>query len=169
MVCVSCVVDGWFTTTVCVVVALQFAPRLTVTSYVVVVVGLTLMLAVLPKPFVQVYEVPPEATNVAVSPTQSWLGPEMTAVGVACTFTVWLAVLEQLLPFVTVTVYVVVVVGETLTVALEPNPLLHWYEPPPLADKSTVKPLQIVLGPLMLATGNVFTVTSCVVVHPLRS
>lgn len=64
----------------------------------------------------------------------------------------------QPLALVTVTVYVVLVVGETVMAAVV-APLLHRYVPPPLAVKVVVVPLHTLVLPEIDAVGNGFTVT----------
>jgi hypothetical protein len=111
------------TVTVAFALATQLSPFVTVTLYVVVAVGLTVMLGVV-APLLQMYEVPPLAVNVVLSPTQISLSPVMTTAGSGLTVTVALALATQLSPFVTVTLYVVVVVGLTVMLAVV-APLLH--------------------------------------------
>jgi hypothetical protein len=54
-------------------------------------------------PLLQIYDVPPLAIKVVLSPTQISLSPVMTTVGSGLTVTVALALATQLSPFVTVT------------------------------------------------------------------
>jgi hypothetical protein len=60
------------------------------------------MLAVV-APLLQMYDVPPLAVNVVLSPTQISLPPVMTTIGSGLTVTVALELATQLSPFVTVT------------------------------------------------------------------
>ena len=92
-----------------------------------VVVGITVMAAVA-APVLHTYVVPPEAVSVAEAPLQmipSLLAtPEVSVTamaGVGSGFTVMVveAVAEQPAALVTVTVYVVVVVGETVIAAVD--------------------------------------------------
>ena len=105
---------------------------------------------------------PPLAVRTVLAPLQIVVVPLMLAVGNALTVTTLLAVAEQLLELVTVTVYVVVVVGLTVRWAFV---LLssHRYVPPPLAVSTVLAPLQMVVVPLMLGVGNALT-TTCIVV-----
>ena len=64
----------------------------------------------------------------------------------------------QPLALVTVTVYVVFVVGDT-EIAAVVAPLLHRYVPPPLAVKVVAVPLQTLVLPEIATVGNGFTVT----------
>ena len=106
-------------------VAEQLAALVTVTVYVVVVVGDTEMAAVVAELF-QLYEVPPLAVKVALAPLQIvTVAGAIAAVGLLFTVTKRLAVALQLLASVTVTVYVVVDAGETVTCALVPRLLLQ--------------------------------------------
>jgi hypothetical protein len=92
----------------------------------VVEVGETVLLAPLPKLLLQLYCVPPLAVSVWLAPLQMLAeAGVILAVGLAFTVTCLLAVAVQLDALVTVTVYVVVVVGEKVAVALLPPPLLH--------------------------------------------
>jgi hypothetical protein len=54
-------------------------------------------------PLLHMYDVPPLAVNVVLSPTQISLLPVMTTVGSGLTVTVVLALATQFSPFVTVT------------------------------------------------------------------
>jgi hypothetical protein len=85
-------------------------------------------------------------------------------------FTVTVTVAVLLHPdVVPVTVYVVVVVGETFTGFEDPNPSLQVYEVPPDAVKELVPPLQILVGKaeaVIVGIGFTFTVTVAVLLHP---
>ena len=81
------------------------------------------------------------------------------AIGSAFTVTVLLAVAVQLLPSVTVTVYVVNAFGDTVFAAVFIE-LLHAKLCPPLAVSVVLVLLQIaIVAGLIFATGKVFTVT----------
>lgn len=97
----------------------------TVTVYVVVVVGLNVAAAALPPLLLQAYVPPPLAVRVALSPLHiATVAGVMDAVGTAVTVTNLDSVDEH--PFaVTVTVYVVLVVGEKVAAALLPPLLLQ--------------------------------------------
>ena len=73
-----------------------------------------------------------------------------------------MAVAVELQPeaFVTVTVYVVVVLGLTCVVDVV-SPVLHRYDPPPVAANVAGWPEQLV-DPVVVTCGNEFTVT-CIV------
>jgi hypothetical protein len=76
---------------------------------------------------------------------------------VVFTVTVYGIVVEQL-PFETVTVYAVVVIGVTVIEAVV-APLLHKYVPPPVAVSVVDTPEQTVFVPLTVTTGVGTTVT----------
>lgn len=69
-----------FTVTLCVAVAVQFAPMLTVTLYVVFVAGAT-FIEVEAAPLLQLYVLPPLAVRVMLSPLHTLVGPAIVAVG----------------------------------------------------------------------------------------
>lgn len=69
------------TLTVCVAVAVQLPVPVTVTVYVVVEEGVTVILALVPKPPLQLYVPPPLAVSVACKPAQTVVGPFMLALG----------------------------------------------------------------------------------------
>jgi hypothetical protein len=110
-------------------------------------------------PVLHVYVPPPAAVKVVLPPLQMTDVPVMLAVGKELTVTTWLAVAEQLLEFVTVTVYVALAVGLTVMAAVV-APVLHEYVPPPAAVNVVLPPLQITDVPVMLAVGNGLTVTA---------
>ena len=96
----------------------------TVTEYVVVEAGVTVMLAVVAE-LLHEYEVPPLAVRVALAPLHiETVAGKMLAVGFEFTVTVRDIVAVQLFALVTVTVYVVVVAGFTVILAVVPA-LLH--------------------------------------------
>ena len=96
------------------------------TVYVVVEVGFTVIEAVVSVVFHR-YVPPPEAVRVTGSPEQTvpslLVIPEVSAtlieaVGRAFTTIAWLVVVEQLFALVTITMYVVVAVGDTVIEAV---------------------------------------------------
>jgi hypothetical protein len=96
----------------------------TVTPYVVVVVGDTVMDAVVAV-VLQRYPTPPPAVSVLLPPRHIAEGVEvMDGAGSVLTVTVLDAVAEQVLASVTTTEYVVVVVGDTVVAAVL-SVLLH--------------------------------------------
>ena len=96
--------------------------------------------------------------SVKVLVHKVWSGPEL-AKGVVVTLTVWLVLAVQLFASVTVTEYVVFTEGVTVIKAVV-EPLLHLYVLPPVAVKVVLVPLQILVVPVMLATGKGLTVTT---------
>ena len=102
-------------------------PLEAVTSYSLVFDGLTVKLCLLPKPFDHVYPdaLPVTETVVEAPEHMELLADETVMLGVSVTVIVMVAVAEQLAPELAVTLYVVVEVGLTLTVAAEPKPLDH--------------------------------------------
>src|ERR1041385_3128263 len=141
----------------------------TVTVYVVVVVGLTVIEAVVAA-LLQRNDVPPDAVNVEEPPTQiEGLFGVMLQVGAGFTVTVDEHVLVHPLALVTVTVYVVVVVGLTVIEAVVAA-LLQRNDVPPDAVNVEEPPTQIEgLFGVMLQVGAGFTVTVAEheLVHPL--
>ena len=100
--------------------------------------------------------------SVVLVPLQMVVVPLMLGDGNALTVTTLLVDAEQLLEFVTVTVYVDGVVGLTVRwvfVLLSS----HLYVSPPLAVSVVLVPLQMVVVPLMLGDGNALTVTTLLV------
>lgn len=150
-----------FTTTVLLAVPTQ-PFTVTDTVYDVVVLGETVTIEPLLPLWLQLYVPPPLAFKVIELPLQmDTEAPKgvITGVGTAFTVTNRLAVAEQV-PLVTVTVYVVLLVGLKVADALLPPLLLHAYVLPPLAVRVTSSPLQMVaVAGEMLAVGVVFTVT----------
>ena len=133
--------------------------------YVVVTVGLTVMVAVV-APVLQRNDVPPDAVSVAEPPIQIiGLGQVMLHTGNGFTVTVVEHELVHPFAFVTVTVYVVVVVGLTVIEAVVAV-LLHRNDVPPEAVNVDEPPIQIDgFAGVMLHVGGGFTVT--VVEHEL--
>lgn len=127
-----------FTTTVAlaVLVAPAFVP---VQEYVVVVAGLTTMLAEV-SPVLHTYVSAPEAVNVVDCPSQIVEGDAtIETLGKAITTMVTCAVFEQPFTSVPVTVYVVVTLGLTVMLALV-SPVLHRKFAAPLAVSVAVAP-----------------------------
>ncbi len=86
-------------------------------------------------------------------------------VGNAFTLTVTVAVFTQLLALVPVTVYVVVVVGDTVTDEPDKLPGFHTYVDAPLALNEVLPPTQIAeFAELAVNVGNGLTVTPTVAV-----
>ena len=86
-------------------------------------------------------------------------------VGNAFTLTVTVAVFTQLLALVPVTVYVVVVVGDTVTDEPDKLPGFHTYVEAPLALNEVLPPTQIAeFVELAVTVGNGLTVTPTVAV-----
>src|ERR1041385_2353978 len=141
----------------------------TVTVYVVVVVGLTVIEAVVAA-LLQRNDVPPDAVNVEEPPTQiEGLFGVMLQVGAGFTVTVAEHELVHPLALVTVTVYVVVVVGLTVIEAVVAA-LLQRNDVPPDAVNVDEPPTHIEgLFGVMLQVGAGFTVTVAEheLVHPL--
>jgi hypothetical protein len=136
--------------------------------YVVLLVGATVILAVLP-PVLQLYVLPPLAVNTEVPPTHIDDGDAVILiVGVEFTVTVTVAVLLHPTPLDPVTVYVVLLVGATVILAVLP-PVLQLYVLAPLAVNTDVPPTHIDVGDAVtLIVGVEFTVTVTVAVllHP---
>ena len=146
-----------FTVIVELVVAEQPFEFVTVTKYVVVADGLTVIAAVV-APVLHKYAVPPEAVIVADPPAQRTPSftpePELSdtdvvEVGRAFTVIVELVAAEQPFEFVTVTEYVVVADGLT-TIAAVVAPVLHKYVDPPDAVKVALSPEQIIPSLLVI-------------------
>ncbi len=121
------VIDGTgsrFTLTVLEAEAVQPFPSVTVTLYVVVDVGETEIEEAF-DPVLHEYEVPLLAVSVALAPMQMLtVAGEITADGFGLTVTVLEAVAVHPFASVTVTVYVVVVEGETV-ISFVKTPVLH--------------------------------------------
>lgn len=115
-----------FTVTTADAVAVQLLALATVTVYVVVEAGVKVACALLPPPLLHVYVPPPLAVSICEFPLQMVaVAGVIPAVGFWFTVTVCEAVAEQFAPMLTVTVYVVAEVGETVIEALLPKPPLH--------------------------------------------
>jgi hypothetical protein len=137
----------------------------TVTVYVVVIVGLTVIAAVVAA-VLHRNDVPPVAVNVEEAPMQiAGFAGVILQVGNGFTVTVVVHELLQPLPSVTVTVYVVVIVGLTVIEAVV-APVLQRNDVPPEAVSVFEPPKQMDKVPqVMLHCGNGLTVT--VVAHEL--
>ena len=96
-------VGNGLTVTVALVTAVQPAALVTVTLYVVVVAGLTLIVAEV-KPVLQVYVAPPVAVKAVLFPAQMDKLPLMDAVGAGETVTVALVTEVHPVALLTVTV-----------------------------------------------------------------
>lgn len=121
------------------------------------------------KPVAGLHEklVAPVALRVADPPAQIVPAPVTVTAGSGLTVTTIEAVLEQLLPFVPVMVYVVVAIGFAVTEApfVELNPVagLHKYVEAPEAVRVVELPPHIVAIPVILTVGREFTVTEAIV------
>jgi hypothetical protein len=150
---------GLTVTVTCPWLVQPFAP-VPVTVYVVVVVGETVTGFPLKLPGIHVYEVAPEPVR-SVEPPLQMVGLVAVAVtvGVGFTVTVTCAWLEHP-PLVPVTVYVVVVVGVTVTGFPLRFPGFHTYVVAPEPLRSVEPPLQMVgLVAVAVTVGVGFTVT----------
>jgi hypothetical protein len=96
-------VPTFVTFTVCDAVAVQPFASVTVTVYVVVDAGVTVIDEVV-SPVDHAYDVPPPAVRVALVPAQIAVGPVIAAVGSGLTVTINGDDVALQLPFVTVTV-----------------------------------------------------------------
>lgn len=143
----------------------------TVTVYVVVEVGLTVIEAVVAD-VLHRNDMPPEAVNVDEPPIQiDGLAGVMLHAGGGVTVIVTAHVLVHPLPFATVTVYVVVEVGLTVIEAVVSD-VLHRNDNPPDAVSVDEPPTQIEESEtVMLHTGAGATVTvnEHELVHPFAS
>src|SRR5258706_457619 len=112
-------------------------------------------------PVLQRNDVPPDAVNVDEPPTQiAGFAGVMLHDGSGFTVTVVEHELVHPLALVTVTVYVVVIVGLTVIDAVV-APVLNRKDVPPDAVSVAEPPIQITgLGQVILHTGNGFTVTT---------
>jgi hypothetical protein len=146
-----------FTVTVSFVEAWHPLASDTVTLYVVVAVGLTVILLVV-EPLLQIYVLPPPAVSVVLSPRHMIVSPLIVGVGIG--FTVMVSFVEAWQPLAsdTVTLYVVVAVGLTV-ILLVVEALLQIYVLPPLAVRIVLSPRQIIVSPLIVGVGIGFTVT----------
>jgi len=140
-----------------------------VTEYVVVELGVTVMLAVLP-PVFQLYVFAPLAVNTEVAPLHIAAGlADAVTDGNGFTVTLTVAVPVHPAVVVPVTVYVVVLVGDTVLELPVPRLCDQLYVFAPLAVSTEVAPLHIAAGLAVAVTdGNGFTVTLTVAVpeHP---
>jgi len=136
-------------------VSVQPSELVTVTVYVSSAIGDTLIAAVVCGGVVlQLYDVPPLAVSVALSPVQIvpslLVVPDVSAtviigIGSALTVIVEEEVAVHPSAFVTVTVYVVFVLGETVIAAVVCGGVVfQLYEVPPLAVSVALSPVQIV-------------------------
>ena len=126
--------------------------------------GVTTMLCVVPTTFVPslheyVYPVPALALNVVDVPAQMVVAlAVIVAVGAFTTFTVTASVFTQPFASVPVTVYVVVLDGVAVTIAVfvtfKPVDGLHEYVDAPLAVNVVLDPAQIVASNPAFTTGN---------------
>jgi hypothetical protein len=105
----------------------------------------------------------PVAARVVEAPAQIVTSVPAFTVGNGFTVRVLLTVPEQPLA-VPVIVYVVVVIGDAITVApvvaLRPVEGLHAYVPAPEAVSEVEEPVHIAVGPLTVIVGIGFTVTN---------
>jgi hypothetical protein len=167
--------NGW---TVTVTSAVPVHPSIVVpvTEYVVVVVGITVTLGLVPKPFDQL-NVVPGISELTVSSELSFrqisVGVAVTVIfGNGWTVTVTSAVPVQPSGVVPVTEYVVVAVGLTVTFGFVPNPFDQLNVVPGISELTVSSELsfrQISVGvALAVIFGNGFTVTVTVAVpvHP---
>ena len=115
--------------------------------------------ALLPRLFDHAYKPAPEAVRVVLVPLQTVVIPLMAARGSEFTVTVAVSLSVQPLLFVTVTVYVAVTSGDTLTTILLPSPPDQAYVLAPEAVRIALAPLHIDVAPLITAVGSVFTTT----------
>jgi hypothetical protein len=165
------VTDGnGFTVTLTVAVPVHPAVLVPVTEYVVVVLGVTVLLAPLPNPPDQLYVFAPLAVNTEVAPLHiaDGLADALTD-GNGFTVTLTVAVPVHPAVLVPVTVYVVVPVGDTVLEFPLPKVCDQLYVFAPLAVITEVCPLHIAAGLAVAVTvGNGFTITLTVAVpvHP---
>jgi len=143
-----------------------------VTTYVVVVVGETVTVVPVSDPGIHEYVDAPDAVIVVELPEQIVVvGDVVATVGVGITVITRVAVLVHP-PEVPVTTYVVVVVGETVTVVPVSDPGIHVYVVAPDAVMDVELPLQIVAPVVVVVTvgvGVTVTRTVCVLVHPFAA
>jgi hypothetical protein len=129
-----------------IVLVLVHEPLAPVTVNTVVAVGVTTTVPPLNDPGFHVYDVAPLEDNVAVDPAQTAGGLEV-AVSVGVEVTVRTTVTEFVqLPLLPVTVYVVVVAGETETDDPLKEPGIHVYVVAPEAVNVDELPEQIPVG-----------------------
>ena len=109
--------------------------------------GVTELIALGGNKLLHAYVVAPEAVNCAVPPAQIVATSDVTVTdGKAVTITEILAVFEQLLASVPVTLYRIVDVGVTVLLATLPPPVSHEYDVPPDAEIVAAAPLHIIVG-----------------------
>ncbi len=154
--------------TLTVAVPVHPAVLVPVTEYVVVELGVTVILAVLP-PVFQLYVFAPLTVSTEVAPLHIAAGlADALTVGNGFTVTLTVAVLVHP-DAVPVTVYVVVPVGDTVLELPPPKLCDQLYVFAPFAVNTEVSPLHIAAGLAVAVTdGNGFTVTLTVAVpvHP---
>jgi len=137
--------------TLTVAVPVHPAVLVPVTEYVVVELGVTVILAVLP-PVFQLYVFAPLTVSTEVAPLHIAAGlADALTVGNGFTVTLTVAVLVHP-DAVPVTEYVVVAVGDTITVLDVPNPSLQLYVSAPFAVKVALCPAHIVDGVAVIFT-----------------
>jgi len=131
-----------------------------VTEYVVVELGVTVMLAVLP-PVFQLYVFAPLAVNTEVAPLHIAAGlADAVTDGNGFTVTLTVAVPVHPAVVVPVTVYVVVLVGDTVLELPVPRLCDQLYVFAPLAVSTEVAPLHIAAGLAVAVTvGVLLTIT----------
>ena len=121
-------------------------PLLLITVYIVVVAGETTVEEPVAEPGIHVYVVAPEAVNVELLPLQITLGDaEAVTLGIALTVNITVFVLEQE-PVLPVTVYMVVVAGETTVVEPVAEPGIQVYVAVPNPVKVAEAPAHIAVG-----------------------
>jgi len=159
-----------FTVTVTDFVPVQPSALVPVTVYVVVLVGDTVLELPVPRLFDQLYVLAPPAVNVDDEPEHIVDGDaEAVTVGVGLTVTVTDFVPVHPSALVPVTVYVVVVVGDTVLLAPLPRLCDQLYVLAPPAVNMDDEPEHIVDGDAEAVTvgvGFTVTVTVFVPVHP---
>lgn len=140
-----------------------------------VAVGVADVVLLNPVDGLQEYVPPPPAVNTVDAPLQIVTLALVVAVGTVFTVITTVDVAVQPLPFVTVTVYVVVAAGvatglEIIELLKEPDGDQE-YVPPPLATNVVEEPLQILAADPALETGKALTVTVTVLEdeHPFTS
>jgi hypothetical protein len=116
--------------------------------------GETVTTELLPRPPDQRYVPEPEAVRVVLVPVHIVVAPLIAATGDTLTLTWAEALLVQPFTPVTVTVYIVVDTGETVTAGLPPSPPDQRYVPEPEAVSVVLLPAQIIVAPLITVTGG---------------
>jgi uncharacterized protein with GYD domain len=154
------------TVTVTVLVLVQPFDAVPTTVYVVVLVGETVTVVPVRLPGFHTYVAPPLPVSVVLLPVQMVpLAADDVMVGVVFTVMVRVDVFVQPFAFVPVTVYVVVVAGETVTVVPLRLPGFHTYVTPPVAVIEVLDPEQMVaFVVVVLIVGRLLTVTVTVCV-----